>query len=993
MKVSVVVPVYNQESYIHDALDSLVAQTMSDIEFIIVNDGSTDRSLEIIQEYAERDSRFVVVDKENGGVASAINLGNQMAKGEYLAEMDSDDYVAPDMYEKLYETAVKHDLDIVKSNVINFTGSGDTFKSVTEKIARPGYFDRVINPMEEKIVFSFPMYAWVSLYRRDLIVEGNVQWNDGVSSYNDNGFYWQTMSLARRVMYLDEDFIYHRRDNEMSTVKNPDKMFRNFFLEHEFITKKLISLGVFEDVKPFFFERKINNYYFALNVIPYEKKHEFFQLVARDFRKDIAEHGLKETTFVNENNKKKIIDIVGDPDRFFYNTYVPNAYKVSVVIPVHNAEKFLRGTLESLLAQRLREAEFILVENGSTDGTQDIIDEFKRKDPRFVSVSIGPSNAGAARNVGLDMAHGQYIIFLDADDEYHPDLLTKSYDAAKKHNAEIVWFNSREKNAKNGLTKGHPHAYRKSNFPKERPFAFSALKGNPFDSFIGWPWDKLYSTQYIRSNCFSYQELDVSNDGYFNFLAMANAKRIVPLDDVLITRVVEHGSNISSNKHDLNPTNQLRMLAGIHEQLSKMNDGGAAARAFAERSTRSVAWMFNAGFQTREGASKYFDLIADGALDALDFANIPDEEIAPSRKDIHAKIVAMQKYQPGEYQKFVDEIGGSEFEPSQAATIFEYHPNPKIQDRLARLIFGQPEEFSAGKAKPWFNIILTERDTNNVSAMIDFIYMDHFKKVVRDTLYLSIALHRGENGTIQPAIHQAEWKVGEDIISDNILLSFSRNILTVHAKYPGRFTGFEYRIRHISTREGVINFSVVNVAQGFDQKTLYDITPDIAPVKAIRLKPDQNGFRTVFRKDYGENSGQDIFAIDLERYQFNNVVLAVDVTKIPNNRPASYDTLYLGMFLDLESGAPKVNVFQAEWLHGRKALRDHIYYYQRDGVFVLGGKFFEQWAGYNVKITSAVGREVGRGFTITKRAPDFIEHDLPPVPEDAVFINDVMTEE
>jgi len=93
MKVSVVVPVYNQEVYLRDALDSLKSQTLKDIEFIIVNDGSTDKSLDIIREYADSDDRFIVIDQENCGVAAAINSGNSIARGEYLAEMDSDDYV------------------------------------------------------------------------------------------------------------------------------------------------------------------------------------------------------------------------------------------------------------------------------------------------------------------------------------------------------------------------------------------------------------------------------------------------------------------------------------------------------------------------------------------------------------------------------------------------------------------------------------------------------------------------------------------------------------------------------------------------------------------------------------------------------------------------------------------------------------------------------------------------------------------------------------
>src|SRR5690606_27146977 len=140
-------------------------------------DGSTDKSIDIIKGYAQGDPRFIVVDKENGGVASAINIGNRMARGEYLAEMDSDDYVAPEMYERMYAVAKKHDLDILKSNVINFTGSGESYKGVRERIAPSGYFDRIINPSDDKVVFSFPMYAWVSLYKRELILDNDICWN------------------------------------------------------------------------------------------------------------------------------------------------------------------------------------------------------------------------------------------------------------------------------------------------------------------------------------------------------------------------------------------------------------------------------------------------------------------------------------------------------------------------------------------------------------------------------------------------------------------------------------------------------------------------------------------------------------------------------------------------------------------------------------------------------------------------------------------------
>jgi len=392
-------------------------------------------------------------------------------------------------------------------------------------------------------------------------------------------------------------------------------------------------------VKSFFFERKIQNYFFALNIIPFDKRQTFFHLMAKDFNKDLGEDGLADVAFINKRNKDRIIEISSDPDLYFFSIYLPDTYKVSVIVPVHNGESFLRSTMERLINQTLRSVEFIIVENGSTDGTNEIIAEYQRKDPRINAVSIGASNAGNARNVGLSMAHGQYVIFLDADDEYDLQLLEKTYDAAIKSKADVVWFNTQEKNARTGLVKPHTHAYRKSSFPEARPFSFSDLSGNPFDSFIGWPWDKLYSMRYVRSNGFYYQSLEVSNDGYFNFLAMAKAKRIMTLDEVLVTRVVEHGGNISSNKHDTNPDNQLKMIIGLYEQFKQMADGEKTARAFAERSIRSLAWLFSSGFKTEEGARQYFDLLVGGELKRLELDLLLEEEIVENRRELWKKLL------------------------------------------------------------------------------------------------------------------------------------------------------------------------------------------------------------------------------------------------------------------------------------------------------------------------------------------------------------------
>ena len=992
IKVSVIVPVYNQEVYLREALDSLKAQTLKDIEFIIINDGSTDSSIDIINEYAEGDDRFIVVDKENGGVAVAINTGNKMARGEYLAEMDSDDYVAPDMYEKLYDVAKEYDVDIVKSNVINFTGleGTDSFNHTIQKIAQPDYYDRIINPAEEDIILSFPMYAWCSLYRRELIIDNDIMWNDGVSSYNDNGFFWQTMGLAKSVMYIDEDYIYHRRDNEASTVKDPDKMFKNFFIEHEFIKNKLKERGLFESVKSYFFERKINNYFFALSVIPYEKKQEFFHKIAEDFKVDIAEEGLAEVDFTNYRNKVKINDIVNNPDQFFYQTYLPAYYRVSVIIPVHNAENYFKITMDNLVNQSLKEIEIILVENGSTDNTQEIIDEYVRKDPRVTSVSIGKSNPGHARNVGLDMAHGQYVIFLDADDEYDEDLLKKTYWRARETDAEVVWFNTQEKNAKTGLTKPHTHAFRKSQIPSKTVFSFSEIKGNPYDAFIGWPWDKLYSMSYIQASGLKYQPLNVSNDGYFNFLAMTKANRITCIDDVLVTRVIEHGNNISSSRHDKNPDNQLTMILSVYDELKKISQ--KHADEWKERSIQLIQWLFTTGFKTTDGVSKYFDLLVDGGIEKLALDKLDADDLSEDyRKSILRKLLLIPTYQVGDYEKFIAEVGKEEFELKQSKNIDSYTPDVKVQNREGRIVFGQKPSEAKGSSIPVFNIVISNTDTSNASAIIDFMYMGNFKKVIHDTLNLSISLQEKENELV-PIVHQAEWEKGENIMMNNIFYTFDSNVFTIHIKYPEQFTGFEYKFRDISSREGQIHFSVVNVARGYLSSYLLPSPVDLKPITEVTfdfLPVSTSGNRVIFRTENTVQSGQDLFVVDLKPFQFNNIVLAVDIAKVPNGRAAVYDRLYLGMSVEInDQGEASLNVFQAEWEHAKQGLQDRIYFHTGESRLYLGARYNEQWAGYNFKLVSITGREYKKDYEIRKIAPELVNYPLGEIPKHAVYIND-----
>ena len=119
-KVSVVIPMYNVKDYLPKCIESVIRQTLKDIEIICVNDGSTDNSLEIAKEFEAKDPRVKVIDKKNSGYGNSMNIGFNAAKGEYIGIVESDDFIAEDMYEKLYKVAKANRLDFIKADFYRF---------------------------------------------------------------------------------------------------------------------------------------------------------------------------------------------------------------------------------------------------------------------------------------------------------------------------------------------------------------------------------------------------------------------------------------------------------------------------------------------------------------------------------------------------------------------------------------------------------------------------------------------------------------------------------------------------------------------------------------------------------------------------------------------------------------------------------------------------------------------------------------------------------
>ena len=211
--VSVIVPVYNVEKYLRRCLDSIINQTLKDIEIICVNDGSKDSSLDILKEYSQKDSRVKIIDQENAGLSAARNSGMEIASGEYIGYVDSDDWVDLNFFEKLYNAAKKHDADIA---VADFVRQHSKKKKIRLNITE----EKVYETPEEKYLVCKTYRegcVWNKIYRNDFLKSINLKFVPGMY-YEDRDFTARSLYFSKKLVTVPGTY-YDYFVNPKSIVK------------------------------------------------------------------------------------------------------------------------------------------------------------------------------------------------------------------------------------------------------------------------------------------------------------------------------------------------------------------------------------------------------------------------------------------------------------------------------------------------------------------------------------------------------------------------------------------------------------------------------------------------------------------------------------------------------------------------------------------------------------------------------------------------------
>lgn len=257
--ISVIVPAYNIEKYVDSLFNDILNQTFSDFEFILVDDGSKDKTAELIKAYCEKDTRVKYIYQENQGAGIARNNGIENAQGQYVICIDGDDMYTPDFLEKLYTRAIETDADI-------------TICSFSQLDMRTNYLSHnkglVISALNGKEIFSRKDVEDIlevsnpgpvnKLYKRDFILKNGLKYS-GTKTMNDTYFSAMALILAEKIAYVEKDLTTYRFMNSTSCTNNRGKYVKNSIIAFNEIYTELVRRDLFEEVKQTFVNRVMSN--------------------------------------------------------------------------------------------------------------------------------------------------------------------------------------------------------------------------------------------------------------------------------------------------------------------------------------------------------------------------------------------------------------------------------------------------------------------------------------------------------------------------------------------------------------------------------------------------------------------------------------------------------------------------------------------------------------------------------------------------------------
>ena len=336
-KITIIIPVYNVEQYLRQCLDSVVNQTMQEIQIICVNDGSTDNSRTILQEYADRDSRVEIIDQPNGGKSLARNAAYPHIKGKYTLFVDSDDWLELDLCEKTYQKSEE-----TGAPLTFFFYQGENGQS-TPSYRRIASTDKTT--AEEKKILLFLGVVWDKLWRTNFLLSNKLYFPEGLE-FEDTFVNWQAVTLADKISIVPERF-YHYRLTPGSAMQARWTYWRDSIAIYNKIRDHLLESGHYAAYRDCFVPKKLKIWHQHYRNLSASDRPQFAAMIRESLSEDDRE-------FYRNASKKHVPKVL----KLFYEMIdggkvVAMNYQVSLIVheTVKMPERFIRQWIVKPLAK------------------------------------------------------------------------------------------------------------------------------------------------------------------------------------------------------------------------------------------------------------------------------------------------------------------------------------------------------------------------------------------------------------------------------------------------------------------------------------------------------------------------------------------------------------------------------------------------------------------------------------------------------------------
>jgi glycosyltransferase involved in cell wall biosynthesis len=311
VNVSIIVPVYNVEKYLEKCLESIINQTLKNLEIICVNDGSTDNSLQILEDYAKKDQRIKIINKKNRGSGAAKNTGMKNASGEYIGFVDSDDWVDLAMFEKLYDRAKSQKSDMVMCPIYIYDnvnqGSEYDLSYFNLDCFNEDFDDAFDYTKTKEFFFKISVTPTNKIYRTKFLHDICAKFPEGLI-FEDNPFFYKTFLNARNVSLI-RDFLYFYRVNRSNSVMSKaDKKYFDVVKIQNISRTIFLSDPKFNEFKVDLLNYQIGSIFNRYEQVSEDYKKEFFELIKTDF------HNIKLENYefeqLNQARKNKYQNVI-----------------------------------------------------------------------------------------------------------------------------------------------------------------------------------------------------------------------------------------------------------------------------------------------------------------------------------------------------------------------------------------------------------------------------------------------------------------------------------------------------------------------------------------------------------------------------------------------------------------------------------------------------------------------------------------------------------